>query len=70
MVLLEPLTSPAPAHIRGRSRGVTEVGDGGGGAIRSLYLAELNPSVACALSARTIPGWQVQLMVAVATAHA
>lgn len=34
------------------------------------YLAELNPSVVFAQNARTIPGCQVQLMVAMATTHA
>lgn len=40
------------------------------GGCQVLHLAELNPRAALALSAGTIPGCQVQLMVAIATAHA
>lgn len=61
---------PGGSSDSSRGGGTTRMSMQLGGRRPGLYLAELNPSVVFAQNARTIPGCQVQLMVAVATAHA
>lgn len=65
-----PAKRPADSSDSSRRVGTTRTSMQVGGRRPGLYLAELNPSVVFAQNARTIPGCQVQLMVAVATAHA